>query len=271
MNSKRILSATLVALFSLGISTSLSGQERATKPEYRTDVREKVGVGEHEKGKIDKFHRASKLIGMNVKNQQNESLGEIKDLVVDMESGRISYAVLGTGGLLGIGEKYIAIPTSAFDYSADGDRLVLNADKAKVEQAPGFTRDNWPDVESPAWGAYWGTDRGKAGERGEFGTDRGALGGQTFSGKVVALNADARTMTVQGDLGTQTFSIEQNATLRLKDLPTAKLSDLKVGDQVTVTFRKQGEGNAIAYSIHEMDAKGDLDEGKRLNDLRLNK
>lgn len=266
MNSKTILSATLMALLSLGLTTGLSAQERVTKPDYdkkgevpgQAEVRGKAGFGYGEKGRIGKFNRASKLIGMNVKNQLNENLGEIEDLVVDMQSGRISYAVLATGGVLGIGEKYIAVPTSAFEHSTDGDRLVLNADKTKIDQAPGFTKDNWPDVESPAWGAYWGTSKPGAatpGERGEL----GELGGQTFHGKVVAMNAQARTMTLQGDLGTQVFSIDQNATLRLKDAPTAKLSDLKVGDHVSVNFRKLGEGNAIVYSIHEMGAKGGLE------------
>ncbi|MEW6156003.1 MAG: PRC-barrel domain-containing protein [Verrucomicrobiota bacterium] len=102
-------------------------------------------------------NKASGLIGMQVKNHQNENLGEIKDLVIDLPSGKVSYAVLAVGGFLGIGEKLLAIPPSAFTVSGDDRMLMLNADKSKIESAPGFARTNWPDVRNPSWGAeaFW--------------------------------------------------------------------------------------------------------------------
>jgi sporulation protein YlmC with PRC-barrel domain len=106
---------------------------------------------------ISKFNKASGLIGMNVHNSQGENLGEIKDLVLDLHSGKVSYAVLSVGGFLGIGDKFIAVPPSVFTMGAD-DKLVLNADKAKLQQAPGFAKNNWPDVENPSWGAFWGVN-----------------------------------------------------------------------------------------------------------------
>lgn len=123
---------------------------------------------------VTKFNRASSLIGMNVKNQQGEGLGEIKDLVLDLQSGKISYAVLSVGGFLGIRDKLIAIPPSVFTMDTTDNKLVLNADKAKLQQAPGFARNNWPDVENPAWGAYWGVSNDSGSIRGnaEFGTEK---------------------------------------------------------------------------------------------------
>ena len=81
---------------------------------------------------LSKANKASDLIGMDVRNQQNEKLGDIKDLVVDLPSGKISYAVLSVGGFLGIGDKLIAVPPSAFSVAPTQDTLVLNADKAKI-------------------------------------------------------------------------------------------------------------------------------------------
>jgi sporulation protein YlmC with PRC-barrel domain len=110
---------------------------------------------------VSDVHKASSIVGMKVKNQSDETLGNIEDLVVDMQSGRISYAVLGVGGFLGIGEKYIAVPPSAFGMGSDEKTLVLNADKAKLQAAPGFVKTNWPDYRNPDWGGegFWDIDK----------------------------------------------------------------------------------------------------------------
>lgn len=100
-----------------------------------------------------KMDRASKIIGMDVKNPQGESLGDIKDIAIDENTGRIAYAVLGAGGILGIGEKYFAIPWKALSTSASGDNLVLNVDKEKLKNAPGFAKNNWPDFANQQWGS----------------------------------------------------------------------------------------------------------------------
>ncbi len=89
--------------------------------------------------------RASKLIGTDVRNTQNENLGEIKDLVVDVNSGRVHYAVLSFGGFLGVGDKLFAYPVSVFTPATDGDKLLLNVDKAKLKAAPGFESKRYPE------------------------------------------------------------------------------------------------------------------------------
>jgi len=89
--------------------------------------------------------RASKIIGKNVENAQGENLGEVKDLIVDIGNQRVHYAVLSFGGALGVGDKMFAYPISTFKTQADGDKLVLNVDKEKLKNAPGFDKDKWPD------------------------------------------------------------------------------------------------------------------------------
>jgi sporulation protein YlmC with PRC-barrel domain len=57
--------------------------------------------------------RATTLLGLDVRNMQREELGEIEDLMIDVQEGHIAYVLLGTGGLLGTGEKIRAVPWKA--------------------------------------------------------------------------------------------------------------------------------------------------------------
>lgn len=90
--------------------------------------------------------RASKLIGTDIKNAQGENMGEIQDLMIDPVSQRVNYAVLSFGGVLGMGDKLFAFPVSAFKASRDKDELVLNVEKERLKNAPGFDRKNWPNM-----------------------------------------------------------------------------------------------------------------------------
>jgi hypothetical protein len=102
-------------------------------------------------------NKGSKLIGATVKNPQGETLGKIDDVVVDYNTGRISYAALEVKGAMFSKGKYLAVPLAAFRPSEDGSSLILNADREKIAQAQGFDRNNWPAINNPSWGAqpFW--------------------------------------------------------------------------------------------------------------------
>jgi sporulation protein YlmC with PRC-barrel domain len=99
--------------------------------------------------KVRHGNKASGILGMEVRNKQNEKLGEIKDLVMDLPTGKVTYAVLSVGGFLGVGEKLIAVRPESFQYSDSRDHLILDADKGKIQAAPGFAATNWPPVNHP--------------------------------------------------------------------------------------------------------------------------
>lgn len=88
---------------------------------------------------------ASTLTGDTVKNHQGEDLGDLKDLMIDTTQGKIAYAVLGFGGVLGMGEKLFAVPWEALTIDADNKQLLLDASKDRLKDAPGFDKDHWPD------------------------------------------------------------------------------------------------------------------------------
>lgn len=104
---------------------------------------------------------AQTLLGNDVFNQQNDDLGDVKEIMLDMRTGRVSYAVLSFGGFMGVGEKLFAVPWSALTLDTDNQRFTLNVGKSRLESAPGFDKDNWPDMADPVWAKsihdYYGT------------------------------------------------------------------------------------------------------------------
>jgi hypothetical protein len=104
---------------------------------------------------------ADTLNGNDVFNQQDEDLGDIKEIMLNMRTGRISYAVLSYGGFLNFGEKLFAVPWEALKLDTKNKRFVLNVEKKRLESAPGFDKDNWPNMADEAWAegihAYYGT------------------------------------------------------------------------------------------------------------------
>jgi sporulation protein YlmC with PRC-barrel domain len=96
---------------------------------------------------------ASSLKGDKVVNHQGEDLGEIQEIMIDLDRGRIAYAVLSFGGFLGMGDKLFAIPWQAFSVDTVQKRLVLNTKKELLEKATGFDKSNWPNMADPTWGS----------------------------------------------------------------------------------------------------------------------
>jgi sporulation protein YlmC with PRC-barrel domain len=90
--------------------------------------------------------KASDLIGMTVHGPDGKKLGDIKDLVIDPEEGSVEYAVLEFGGFAGIGDKYFAVPWEALQLDQMNKKLSLDVHKKDLKNAPGFDKNNWPDL-----------------------------------------------------------------------------------------------------------------------------
>jgi len=103
---------------------------------------------------------ATTLIGDPVVNRKGENVGKIEDLMIEPERSRVSYAVLSFGGFLGMGNKLFAVPLQAMKLSREDKRFVLDVDKERLKNAPGFDKDQWPDFADPAYGqklfSYYG-------------------------------------------------------------------------------------------------------------------
>ena len=102
---------------------------------------------------------AETLIGNDVCDLKGESLGDIKEIMLDMRSGKVGYAVLAFGGFMGLGEKLFAVPWTALTLDTENKRFTLNVEKDRLKQAPGFNKENWPNMADQAWEteihSYW--------------------------------------------------------------------------------------------------------------------
>jgi len=98
-------------------------------------------------------NKASEIIGMEVRNTENEKLGKVEDLIVDLGSGHVSYAILSMGGVLGIGDKLVVVPANQFSYAMSEKKLTLNTSKEVLQNAPRFEKGKWPDLNDPQWDA----------------------------------------------------------------------------------------------------------------------
>jgi len=94
--------------------------------------------------------RAGQLQGMNLQNLQGKSVGEIKDLVIDAQTGHVRYVAVTYGGFLGVGDKMFAVPFAAIKYQRDPDDAddfiaILDVTQQQLKGAVGFDQDHWPN------------------------------------------------------------------------------------------------------------------------------
>ena len=121
------------------------------------------------KGPGPRLMGANTLLGEDVYNNKDEKLGDIKEFMLDMNTGDVAYAVLSFGGLLGMGEKLFAVPWQALKLDTVNKRFVLNKEKDELKNAPGFDKDDWPDMADQTWASgiesFYGAGSGSSGAR----------------------------------------------------------------------------------------------------------
>ena len=110
-----------------------------------------VGGQENTRGPGPQVMAADTLEGDTVVNRAGENLGEIQDIMIDVPSGRVAYAVLSFGGFLGMGDKLFAIPWSALTLDANNRRFILDVPKERLQNTPGFDKDHWPAMADQRW------------------------------------------------------------------------------------------------------------------------
>lgn len=96
----------------------------------------------------------STLLGNEVVDRTGHEVGRIQELMMDPKDGRVTYAVMSFGGVFGFGEKLFAVPWVSLELDPEKDRFVMDVDRERLKDAPGFDKEDWPNMS----GTYWGTD-----------------------------------------------------------------------------------------------------------------
>jgi sporulation protein YlmC with PRC-barrel domain len=104
---------------------------------------------------------ARTLEGDRVLTLDGDDIGRVADIMLDVRSGRIAYAVVSAAGQPGIGDKLLAVPWNVLVLDAERQCFVLPVATERVREAPGFDRNRWPAMADPDWAealhAYYGS------------------------------------------------------------------------------------------------------------------
>lgn len=92
-----------------------------------------------------KVQKTTEIVGLNVHNNQDESIGAVEDIVIDLASGRVVAVIVSSGGFLGMGESLNAVPPDKLQYGPEEETLRLDMTKEALREAPRFTAGEWPD------------------------------------------------------------------------------------------------------------------------------
>lgn len=128
---------------------------------------------------------ATTLLKEPVHDIRDERIGKIEDYMVDLEGGCIEYAVLSFGGFLGIGSKLFAIPWNSMQLDTDRHVWTLDVTEDRLKQAPGFDKDNWPDMSDTQYRdsiqSFWAANT-RGSYPGIHGSEGSGMGGGSSSG-----------------------------------------------------------------------------------------
>ena len=106
------------------------------------------GLAQNQTASAKNEWQASKLINMNVYNDQNEKIGDIKELLLD-KSGKIDTVAIGVGGFLGMGERDVAVKFDQLKWSNEPVKSTTSSTKPSTTTGSAQSREardrNYPD------------------------------------------------------------------------------------------------------------------------------
>jgi len=97
-------------------------------------------------GSFHNVHKLNQLIGMSVQDVNNQTIGKISNVVVEMSRARLLYVVFEPAANLNLANNLYAMPPDAFTLGGDQKHLVTNIDRQKLASAPHFDKNKWPNA-----------------------------------------------------------------------------------------------------------------------------
>ena len=219
--------------------------QKLSRQEYQATAGASAGASDKQSGKSAQSQqqqqgqmRTSELIGKKVTDSQGKELGEISEVVLDLQGGKVHAAVLGFGGILGMGEKNYAFPISQLKPGKNRNQFTMNIDKQKLENAEGFAKSEWPAMNDEYWGRVGGqASAGQTQSKGQKQAQSQGQGQKQNMALVRASELDGKT--VQDKSGQDVGEI--------KDV----IVDLKSGQlrNIVIDVQDAGQANVQAKAL----------------------
>ena len=93
--------------------------------------------------KSSRFVPSIRLEQYDVVNKKGEDMGQVQTFVIDMHEGLIAFALVAFGGMLGISDKWFALPWVALEWHPETMRFILDMPEEVLRNAPGMDKDKW--------------------------------------------------------------------------------------------------------------------------------
>ena len=154
---------TLTAVAGFALATASFGQSREsytygeTSGSYQGEnfrnVHEERSVRAGRTGsstEVKRLNRVSQLIGTQVRDRSNQEVGEVKDVVLDFDSGRLAYVVVDANKVLRGERSLIAVPARAIRVDSDQQAIRIEANRNRIQQLRAFSERNYPPIRGRA-------------------------------------------------------------------------------------------------------------------------
>lgn len=239
-------------------------QPRAAQPNVGRDAAQRSA----QKASTGMLIKGRNIVGAKVMNKANEQLGKIDDILIETRNGDSVYGILAHGGVLGIGDKLIALPWNAMQIlpTSDGDATVIvDTTTERLKNAPSFDKDQWPLIGEKDWMdrayGYFGTqpswnDSGTHGWGHDSTMTKDWSQGHSvdFKGRIDSIErrapgngmSEGVILTVQGDdrqqhtvvLGPSWFLQGQSATFKEGEEIEVHAREIRQGDGTMIVARE---------------------------------
>ena len=107
-----------------------------------------VNTSTDSEAKTSNSWRASSIIGTNIKTAGGETVGEIKDLYIDLKTQEVVSVIVSSGGFLGLADTLSSVPVSTLRYDNQAKVFKISLSKAQLEKQPQFKSGAWPNLRS---------------------------------------------------------------------------------------------------------------------------
>jgi uncharacterized protein YegP (UPF0339 family) len=93
--------------------------------------------------KTTRFISSHKMEQYDVINKKGEDMGQVQTFVMDMQEGMIAFVLVAFGGILGISDKWFAMPWAALEWHPETMKFILDMPEEVLKNAPGMDKDGW--------------------------------------------------------------------------------------------------------------------------------